>query len=238
MSKYSKHQEKGKHSLDYDIIFKGKKEDLSEGEDTSSQALDNFQYDSSSRFYEEYYNNEDYIRRKDLTEKIFKIIKEKTDINLQKNRRKPSREDFNRYFSIIKKETKNENFSNIEIFNELALYFSNNLFSIFKLLDNEWRNLIIKELQNHIGKVPKESKEVNKKNLTEGSEVEFYYYDQLNDEKLIITGVIKEFIESENIYRIDSFEKVYDVYIEDINKILNNTKFKYNLNKLNNVDFL
>jgi len=238
MSKYSKHQETGKHSLGYDIIFKGKKESIDEGQDTSSQTIDNFQYDPSSRFYEESYNNEDYIRRKDITEKIFKIIKEKTDIDLHKNRRKPSREDFNKYFSIIKKETKEDNFSNVEVFNELALYFSNNLFSIFKLLNNEWRNLIIKELQNHIGKVPEESKEINKKNLTIGSEVEFYHLDKINNKTILITGVIKEYKENEKIYRIDSFEKVYDVFIEDINKILNNTKFKYNLNKLNNVDFL
>jgi hypothetical protein len=30
----------------------------------------------------------------------------------------------------------------------------------------------------------------------------------------------------------------YELRITDITKILNNTKFKYNLNKLNNIDFL
>jgi hypothetical protein len=32
------------------------------------------------------------------------------------------------------------------------LYISDNLFNMFKLLDNKWRNLIIDELQDHIGK--------------------------------------------------------------------------------------
>jgi hypothetical protein len=39
-------------------------------------------------------------------------------------------------------------------------------------------------------------------------------------------------------FKVDSFEKIYLVEISDVTKILNNTKFKYNLNKLNNIDFL
>ena len=39
-------------------------------------------------------------------------------------------------------------------------------------------------------------------------------------------------------FRVDSYENLYDVEISQITKILNNTKFKYNLNKLNNIDFL
>ena len=40
-----------------------------------------------------------------------------------------------------------ESFTNIELFNELAVYLSDNLFNMFKLLDNKWRNLIINELK-------------------------------------------------------------------------------------------
>jgi hypothetical protein len=36
----------------------------------------------------------------------------------------------------------------------------------------------------------------------------------------------------------DSYENIYELEINKITKILNNTKFKYNLNKLNNIDFL
>ena len=38
--------------------------------------------------------------------------------------------------------------------------------------------------------------------------------------------------------RQNSYERIYDVNLDMISKILNNTKFKYNLNKLNNIDFL
>jgi hypothetical protein len=41
-----------------------------------------------------------------------------------------------------------------------------------------------------------------------------------------------------SVFKIDSYENIYDVDIKQITKILNNTKFKYNLNKLNNIDFL
>ena len=39
-------------------------------------------------------------------------------------------------------------------------------------------------------------------------------------------------------YKVDSYENIYNVGIDSIKKILNNSKFKYNLNKLNNIDFL
>ena len=40
-----------------------------------------------------------------------------------------------------------------------------------------------------------------------------------------------------SVFEVDSFEQYYTVNIKDIINILNNTKFKYNLNKLNNIDF-
>ena len=54
----------------------------------------------------------------------------------------------------------------------------------------------------------------------------------------MITGVVLETIYEESFFKVDSFEKIYMVSLNDITKILNNTKFKYNLNKLNNIDFL
>jgi hypothetical protein len=238
MGRTSKHQQDGKHRLEYDVIFKGKKEDVTEEDNFISTYQDNFQYDPGTDVYEEAYNNDDFRRRKKVKEKVYEVIKEKTDINLETSRRKPSRVDFNKYFVLLKKETRDENFTNVEIFNELAVYFSDNLFSIFKLLDNEWRNLIIAELQDHIGKVPDESKDITVKNLKEGSEIEFIYFDDLDDEEKIITGVILEYDSNEEIFKVDSFENIYLVKINNIVKILNNRKFKYNLNKLNNIDFL
>jgi hypothetical protein len=53
---------------------------------------------------------------------------------------------------------------------------------------------------------------------------------------MIITGVVQEI--DEDIIIVDSYEKIYYLELNQITKILNNTKFKYNLNKLNNIDFL
>jgi hypothetical protein len=107
---------------------------------------------------------------------------------------------------------------------------------MFKLLDNKWRNLIIVELQDHIGKNTN-SKEITNRNIYIGTELEFSHKDALGKEK-VFTGVVQEADYDNSIFKIDSFEKIYEVHINSIIKILNNTKFKYNLNKLNNIDFL
>jgi hypothetical protein len=240
MAKISKHQQQGKHSLNYDIIFKGRKEELNEDEANTStfDYQDSFQYDPGTPFYDEAYNNTDVEKRRKIKQKVYDIVKDKTEINLKTSRRKPSKVAFNKYFILIKKELKDENFNNIELFNELAVYFSDNLMSIFKLLDNQWRNLIIKELQDHIGKVTPESKTVSIKNLKEGAEIEFKYFDEIEDVFKLITGVVLEYDSSTLEFKIDSFENIYFVVIGDIIKIMNNRKYKYNLNKLNNIDFL
>jgi hypothetical protein len=107
---------------------------------------------------------------------------------------------------------------------------------MFKLLDNKWRNLIISELQDHIGK-NNNSKEITNRNIYIGTEIEFEWVDEFDEEKLI-TGVVMETDYESSTFRVDSYENLYDVEISQITKILNNTKFKYNLNKLNNIDFL
>jgi hypothetical protein len=57
-------------------------------------------------------------------------------------------------------------------------------------------------------------------------------------EDMIITGVVLECDYDNSMFKIDSYENIYELEINKITKILNNTKFKYNLNKLNNIDFL
>ncbi len=58
------------------------------------------------------------------------------------NRRKPSKSDFNHYYFLLKTHLKDESFTNIELFNELAIYFSDNIFNMFKLLDNKWKKYL------------------------------------------------------------------------------------------------
>ena len=54
----------------------------------------------------------------------------------------------------------------------------------------------------------------------------------------IFTGVVTMTDYQVSSFEVNSYENLYDIHISKITKILNNTKFKYNLNKLNNIDFL
>lgn len=236
----SKHKIEGKHSLKYDSIFKGKKEDPVDEETLDGFAAyykETIEVDKSSAYHTESIDNEIYIRAKLVKERVYDVLKEHTTINFLNNRRKPSRTDFNHYYSLLRNNLKDESFTNVELFNELAVYFSDNLFNMFKLLDNNWRNLIINELQDHIGKNAN-SKDVTNRNIYEGTEIEFIWVDDLTEEEKLITGVVIETNYEDSTFKVDSFERIYLVVISDITKILNNTKFKHNLNKLNNIDFL
>ena len=235
----SKHKLEGKHSLKYDSIFKGKKEDPLDEDDMDGFALyhkESIEVDKSSNYYFESIDNESYVRTKLVKEKVYSVLSENTGLNFLNNRRKPSRVDFNEYFNLLKKHLDAESFTNIELFNELAVYFSDNLFNMFKLLDNKWRNQIINELQEHIGKTSN-SKEVQNRNIYEDTEIEFEWEDEFG-EPMIITGVVTETDYETSTFRVDSYENIYNIHLSDITKILNNNKFKNNLNKLNNIDFL
>lgn len=235
----SKHKVEGKHALKYDSIFKGsKKEPLDEDDMDSFSGYypDSIEVDKSSQYHFESIDNEQYVRQKQVREKVYDVLNEHTSINFLNNRRKPSKVDFNNYYALLKKHLKEESFTNTELFNELSVYFSDNIFNMFKLLDNEWRNLILKELEDHIGK-NKKSKDVINRNIYEGTEIEFMWEDEFGEDK-IITGVVLETDYVNSCYKIDSYENIYEVNLDQITKILNNTKFKYNLNKLNNIDFL
>ena len=235
----SKHKEEGKHALKYDSIFKGsKKEPLAEDDFDSFSGYypDSIEVDKSSQYHFESINNEQYVRQKQVKESVYSILNEHTSINFLNNRRKPSKVDFNNYYALLKLHLKEESFTNIELFNELSVYFSDNIFNMFKLLDNEWRNMILKELEDHIGK-NKKSKDVINRNIYEGTEIEFMWEDEFGEDK-IITGVVLETDYANSCYKIDSYENIFTVELDQITQILNNTKFKYNLNKLNNIDFL
>jgi len=235
----SKHKLEGKHSLKYDSIFKGKKEDPLDEDDMDGFSMyhkDSIEVDKSSNYYFESIDNESYVRTKLVKERVYAVLSDNTELNFMNNRRKPSKVDFNQYFNLIKNELEGESFTNIELFNELAVYFSDNLFNMLKLLDNKWRNQIFKELQEHVGKTTN-SKEIQNRNIYEGTEIEFEWEDQYG-EPMIVTGVVLETDYTTSSFRVDSYENIYDIHLSDIKKILNNNKFKNNLNKLNNIDFL
>jgi len=232
----SQHKIEGKHSLKFDTIFKGSKTEDNQDADLILYTKESIEVERVSFYYEESINNENYIRTKHLKEVIYDVLKKHTDIKFTNNRRKPSRDDFNRYFSVLKRELKKENYTNIDIFNELSVYFSDNLFNMFKLLNTKWRNEILKELQEHIGK-NNNPKEIINRNIYEGTELEFLWIDADGNEKMI-TGVVIETNYEESMFKINSYESIYDISIKDVIKILNNTKFKYNLNRIEYIDFL
>ena len=202
----STHKQDGKHSLKYDSIFKGKKDDdnYEDSDITDGYFNETFELDKTSSFYFETRDNESYLREKRVKEKVYDVLTTKTKLNLLNNRRKPSKIDFNSYYSILKRELVNERFSNVELFNELSVYFSDNLFNMFKLLDNRWRNVIIEELHEHIGKNT-QSKDIMNRNIYEGTEVEFKHIDIL-DEIKYFTGVVIEVDYNNSMFKIDSFE--------------------------------
>ena len=203
----SKHKIEGKHSLKYDSIFKGKKEEPIDEDDTSDlysgYYKETIEVDRGSNYHLESMDNEVYIRSKLVKEKVYDILNEHTNINFLNNRRKPSRVDFNNYYILLKNRLKDESFTNIELFNELSVYFSDNLFNMFKLLDNKWRNIIIIELQDHIGK-NNNSKDITNRNIYEGTELEFFWIDNITEEEKIITGVVIETDYNNSKFKIDS----------------------------------
>ena len=207
----SKHTLQGKHSLKYDSIFKGKKEDPVDEDDVEvlSNFSDKFEVDKSSIYWFESIDNENYIKQKRIKEKVYDVLSKNTDINFLNNRRKPSRVDFNQYYFLLKTYLVDENFTNVELFNELAVYFSDNLFNMFKLLDNKWRNLIITELQEHIGR-QSSSHEITNRNIYVGTEIEFIGEDPSQSVDMIhITGVVVEADYQTSIFMVNSYEKIY-----------------------------
>lgn len=233
----SKHQIQDKHRLKYDSIFKGKKEDpMDEFEMMTSGFNETFEVDRQSNYWFESIDNENYVRDKQVKEKVYEVLKNHTELNFQNNRRKPSKIDFNSYYSLLKSNLSGDSFTNVELFVELSVYFSDNLFNMFRLLDSKWKNMIVAELQNHIGK-QNYSNEVMNRNIYVGTEIEFVTKD-LTGEYIHVTGVVEETNYQDSRFNVNSYEKIYDVHLSDITKILKNTKFRYNLTKLSNVDFL
>lgn len=162
----SSHKKYKKHSLGYDSIFKGKKETLDPDEVSEFETMlvpDKIEIKQGTIVYEESRNHEEYVRLKKLTETVYDILLNHTDLNFKKNRRKPSPKDFNRYFEIIKEKVNDNSFSDCDIFVELAFYFSENLFNMFKLLDPDKGSRIMNELKEY----------KNKKNGTDIDDIDF-----------------------------------------------------------------
>ena len=150
-AKASKHKIKGKHSLKYDSIFKGKKTETDDEFDDFSSDFhvpkqESFDFESGCSYHDEYRTPEDYARIKELREKIYHIITVHTDINIKSSRRKPAKQDFNKYLAVLAENLDTSRYSYSEIFIEFSFYFSDNIVNMFKLLDKDWGGKISVEL--------------------------------------------------------------------------------------------
>jgi hypothetical protein len=146
--KESKHKEVGKHALKYDSIFKGKKDDgnLDEYIIESASKNNSFDPDTSSSYSFERESPTEYVRLKQLKNDLYEIIITDIKLNIKNSRRKPSRVDFNKYYSILVDKLDMGIFSYSEVFIEFAYYFSDNIENMFKLLDKKWGGKIAQEL--------------------------------------------------------------------------------------------
>lgn len=143
------------HSLDYDSIFNGRKND--EEEDESEHYIKEASWGAFSSDMslddEESENSIDYHRKMELKSKILVCLENNTDIdlNILSVRRKPSRGDFNAYFQLLITDLKKYNYTHTEIFIELYQYFGENVWNYFQLLNVEYSNIIIQELKESSG---------------------------------------------------------------------------------------
>jgi len=157
----SKHQEYKKHSLKHDDIFKGKKQPKKEDEEEEDEFYsDRIEIDPGLNLHEESQNNADYHRLKALKEEVKRILETETDLDFTRNRRKPGPSDFNKYYSLMKNRLDVAIYSRVEIFVELSYYFSDNLYNMFKMLNQKDGAEIIKELRAYM-KVDKKLNDID-----------------------------------------------------------------------------
>lgn len=139
----NKHRQEGKHRLKNDTIFKGKMEDA---EDEIEQGISHCEYNESVNIFEFHATEgEDYHGDNNLNKEVYDLLVEYTDIDFMQSRRKPNKDVFNQYYNMLCNKLDYQ-YTRSEIFVELAFYFSDNIFNLFKLLDKKPATVIIKEL--------------------------------------------------------------------------------------------
>jgi len=150
------HKLEGKHSLKRDTIFNGKvTENTNEEYDFYGQTgeMTDYSFGSDSPlergtlFEEESRNLDDFSNRRNLAKDVFDHLRDKTDIDFKSNRRKPNKIVFNGYYKMLLNEI-GKNYTKSEIFVELAYYFTDNIFNMYKLLDKDYAMGIIDELRD------------------------------------------------------------------------------------------
>ena len=130
------------HRLKYDSILKGKKHDVN-----ADEFSQDFLVPKQTSFdLIDHNNSEDSFRICELEEIIFEFVKDKTTVDITAPRRKPGKVEFNKYMLALCSYIDTSLYSYGEIFTVFSVYFSDNLFSMFKLLDKKIGAVVAKEL--------------------------------------------------------------------------------------------
>jgi hypothetical protein len=132
------------HRLKYDSIFKGKKNDMA-----TDEFNPDFLVQKQTTFdLVDFHSSEDNYRISQLEEIIYQFVIEKTTIDMTASRRKPGRSEFNKYIQMLTEYVDLSLYTHGDIFCIFSTYFSDNLFSMFRLLDKKWGAIVAKELKN------------------------------------------------------------------------------------------
>jgi hypothetical protein len=146
--KLNKHKRNGVHALKQDTIFNNtEKTKEKDGVEPSTLNDNKFNLEIGSLFEFESRHNEIYVNQIDLSNDVYNILLEYTDLDITMNRRKPIKSKFNEYYNLLLNKL-HLKYTNSEIFVELSYFFTDNIFNMFKLLDKKYANVIIKELKD------------------------------------------------------------------------------------------
>jgi len=150
----------GKHSLKHDSIFRSTKQEKKQNEEDNfyQHIIDtnNTEFNISDDLHgeddESNPSSINYYRSNKLKSKIRKLLQDNTQVKMDSKKRKPSKVDFNKYYEMIVNELSEYGYLKLEIFIELAGYFTlENYWNIFKLLDKKYSDVIVNELSEKYG---------------------------------------------------------------------------------------
>ena len=91
-------------------------------------------------------NHHEYLTNKNLEKDVYEALQNYTNIKFLNNRRKPNKEDFNEYYTMLLDKLQHK-YNRCELIVTLSPYFTDNLFNMFKLLDKKYATGIILELK-------------------------------------------------------------------------------------------
>jgi hypothetical protein len=150
------HKLDGKHSLKRDTILNGRLNDDSDIIDEEHVGMPYMEFESyesgdipiekGSIFEEESRRGDEVQSKRRLAQDVYELLKENTDLDFRANRRKPNKTTFNNYYKMLLANI-DKQYTKCDIFVELAYYFTDNIFNMYKLLDKKYATTIIKELR-------------------------------------------------------------------------------------------